>query len=87
MALEPDELYPENWKYEFRADPEKRQCVINYRSCAICNMCKREGCFEILKYICKIDFVSQQLMGNTLVRTKTLAEGFDICDFVISSNE
>ena len=33
--------------------------------------------------MCKIDFVSQELMGNTLIRTKTLAEGYDVCDFHI----
>lgn len=83
MATEPAEKYPENWKYDFRADMEKRECFIDYHSCAICNMCKREGCFDLLKYMCKIDFVSQELMGNTLIRTKTLAEGYDVCDFHI----
>ncbi|MBR2047039.1 MAG: L-2-amino-thiazoline-4-carboxylic acid hydrolase [Oscillospiraceae bacterium] len=77
MAKEPAELYPENWKYDFHVDMDKRECFMNYHSCAICNMCKREGCFDLLKYMCKIDFVSQDLMGNTLIRTKTLAEGYD----------
>lgn len=83
MAEEPKDLYPENWKYEFWADIKKRECIMNYRACAICNMCRREGCFELLKYMCKIDFVSQELMGNTLIRTKTLAEGHEVCDFHI----
>ena len=37
----------------------------------------------IMKYMYKVDFVSQELMGNTLIHTKTLAEGHDVCDFHI----
>jgi hypothetical protein len=35
--------------------------------------------------MCRLDFVIADIMGMKLVRTKTLAEGADLCDFRYSS--
>jgi hypothetical protein len=44
-------------------------------------LCRDEGCFELAKYICKMDFVLAEIMGMRLERTQTIAEGCEKCDF------
>lgn len=46
-------------------------------------MARREACFHLMPHLCKTDFAQQKLMGNTLIRTKTLGNGDDVCDFHI----
>jgi len=75
--------YPDNWKYTFTCDMSVPECTITYTRCAICRMAEREGCFHLMKHLCKTDFVQQELMGNTLIRTKTIGNGDAICDFHI----
>ncbi len=75
--------YPENWKYTFSYDMKIPECTITYSECAICHMAKREGCAHLVKYMCVIDFANQELMGNKLIRTKTLANNDSCCDFHI----
>ena len=75
--------YEENWKDTFTYDMSVPECTITYTKCAICQMAKREDCFHLMKYLCTTDFVQQELMGNTLIRTKTIGNGDEICDFHI----
>ena len=75
--------YPENWKYTFTYDLSVPECTITYTRCAICEMARRERCFHLMKYLCTTDFAQQDLMGNTLIRTKTIGNGDEICDFHI----
>lgn len=53
----------------------------DYEECGVCKLCRDEECFELAKYLCKLDFLMADIMGMKLVRSKTLAEGFDCCDF------
>ena len=53
----------------------------DYHECGICKICRDEGCFELAKYLCRLDYVIADMMGVKLVRTQTLAEGGDFCDF------
>ncbi len=53
----------------------------DYYECGVCKICQDEGCPELAKYMCRLDFVIADIMGMKLVRTKTLAEGADLCDF------
>ncbi len=75
--------YPENWKYSFTYDLSVPECTITYSRCAICEMARRENCFHLMKYLCTTDYAQQELMGNTLIRTKTIGSGDEICDFHI----
>lgn len=36
---------------------------------------------ELIKYMCQMDYISIDMMGGVLYRTKTLATGGDCCDF------
>ncbi|MBQ8994266.1 MAG: L-2-amino-thiazoline-4-carboxylic acid hydrolase [Oscillospiraceae bacterium] len=74
---------PENWHYTFSYDLDVPECTITYTKCAICQMARRENCFHLMPHLCKTDYAQQELMGNTLIRTKTIGNGDDICDFHI----
>lgn len=73
----------ENWQYSFSYDMTVPECTITYTKCAICEMARREDCFHLMPHLCKTDFAQQKLMGNTLIRTKTIGNGDEICDFHI----
>lgn len=75
--------YPENWKYSFSYNMSVPECTIIYTRCAICEMKKREGCSRLVRYMCITDFANQELMRNQLIRTKTLGNGDDCCDYHI----
>ena len=53
----------------------------DYHTCGICNLCRDEDCFELAKYLCRMDYVLADMMQMKLIRTKTIAEGADSCDF------
>ncbi len=53
----------------------------DYHTCGICNLCRDECCFELAKYLCRMDYVLADMMQMKLIRTKTIAEGADSCDF------
>lgn len=74
---------PENWQYTFSYDMSVPECSITYTKCAICEMARREGCFHLMPHLCKTDYAQQELMGNTLIRTKTIGNGDNVCDFHI----
>jgi hypothetical protein len=54
---------------------------LNYTACGICKLSQQEGCADLAKKMCKFDYVSAEMMGAKLQRTKTLANGDNMCDF------
>ncbi len=69
------ELLPGNGVYDLGYD---------YLECGICKLCQDEGCTELAKYLCRLDFMFADVMGLHLERTSTLAEGGKKCDFRFS---
>ncbi len=85
-SLQHDPLFTnnsENWQYTFSYDLSVPECSITYTKCAICQMARREGCFHLMPHLCKTDYAQQELMGNKLIRTKTIGNGDKVCDFHI----
>lgn len=70
-----------NWVLDVLPKCEEYDLGYNYYECGICKLCKDEGCPELARYLCKLDYMMADLMNAKLVRTKTLAEGGDMCDF------
>ena len=54
---------------------------MDYSECGICKICADEGCPEIARYLCRLDYVMADMLGVKLVRTKTISEGGEVCDF------
>lgn len=70
-----------NWVLDVLPRCEEYDLGYDYHECGICKICKDEGCFELAKYLCQFDFMMADLMNAKLVRTTTIAEGGDLCDF------
>lgn len=73
--------YENDWVVSFIEGNEDFVFGFDYYECGVCKLCRDEGCFELAKYMCRLDFLMVGLMGIRLERTKTLAEGGDFCDF------
>jgi hypothetical protein len=73
-----DEEY--GWASEF---PESDAYIaVNMTRCGLAKWFKEQGVPEIAPIACEGDFVWEEFMtGLELVRTKTIADGDDICDF------
>lgn len=54
---------------------------LDYHRCGICRLCEDEGCPELARYLCRLDFGMADIMGVELERTQTIAEGAAFCDF------
>lgn len=78
--------YPMNWFYYFENVPGKEEYYITHKECGICKLAKQEGCPEITKYLCMMDYYTFELQGAVLDRTKTLGYGDDECNFHVMSN-
>ena len=70
-----------NWVVDVLPKCDAYDLGYDYHECGICKICRDEGCFEIAKYLCRLDFIMADMMGVKLVRTKTVADGGDFCDF------
>lgn len=54
---------------------------IDYTECAVCKFFASQGAADFTRYVCLYDYPHSALTGTGLVRTTTLAEGADRCDF------
>ena len=70
-----------NWVVDVLPKCSEFDYGLDYHECGICKICRDENCFELAKYLCRLDFVIADMMGVKLIRTKTLAEGYEVCDF------
>ena len=83
-----EETYKRNYKNDWLVDViekgENYAFGLDYHECGVCKLCQDEGCPEYAKYLCRLDFMTSDMMGVRLERTMTLAEGNPICDFRFS---
>lgn len=73
--------YENDWVVDILEGNEQYELGYDYHECGVCKLCRDEGCFELAKYLCKLDFVMADMMGMRLERTQTIAEGAAYCDF------
>ena len=74
-------LYENDWVWDIVDKDEQYDGGYDYTECGVCKLFKDEGDFELAKYVCKLDFVMFDMIGITLTRTKTIADGDNSCDF------
>ena len=79
------EEYPMNWFYYFETVPGKDEYYITHKQCGICKLTKQEGCEEITKHLCMMDYYTFEMQWAVLDRTKTLGYGDDECNFHLMS--
>ena len=73
--------YPMDWKFTFEFHPEVPEYYITHTECGICKLGQKEGLFHLVKYMCTMDFASYEFQGVKLIRTKTIGNGDDCCNF------
>ena len=73
--------YENDWVVDILEGTDQYELGYDYHECGICRLCQDEGCFELAKYLCRLDFVLADIIGMDLFRTQTIAEGADFCDF------
>lgn len=81
------------WVSQQRRDPQDFVCVFvegdgksfdfgfDYLECGICKFFHRQNAHEFARYMCRLDFPYAEAMGTKLIRTSTIAEGGEKCDF------
>jgi len=74
--------YPGNWVAEFvEGDGKTFDYGLDIKECGICKYYHAQGADELAPYLCLSDYVVSEVFDRGLVRSKTLAEGADVCDF------
>jgi hypothetical protein len=74
--------YPGDWVYTFvEGDGVEFDYGLDYTECAICKLFHAHDADELVPYLCVADFAHSRAFDTGLVRTMTLAEGGDRCDF------
>jgi hypothetical protein len=75
-------IYPGDWVYTFvEGDGVGFDYGLDYTECAICKLFQAHDAGELVPYLCVADFAHSRAFDTGLVRTMTLAEGGDRCDF------
>jgi len=75
-------LYPEGYVFSFvNGYGSEFDYGIDYAECGGCKFLHKQGASELAPYICTADIVYSELFGWGLTRTKTIAEGYEKCDF------
>ena len=73
--------YANDWVVDVLPKCDAYQFGFNYLECGVCKLCRDEKCPELAKYLCSLDYMLVDMMGIKLERTKTLAQGDELCDF------
>lgn len=73
--------YKNDWVGELVKGKKIDEFSFNYSACGICKLCQQEGCAGLAKQMCRFDYVSAEMRGAELKRTKTIADGDGMCDF------
>jgi hypothetical protein len=75
-------LYPGGYVFSFiEGDGSEFDYGVDYSECGGCKFLSKQGAPELAPYVCTADIIYSELFGWGLTRTKTIAEGFDKCDF------
>ncbi len=70
------------WEFEFvEGDGEDFDWGVNYTKCALHTFMCDQGAEELAPYACLSDIPMSDALGWGTIRTETLAEGFDKCNF------
>jgi hypothetical protein len=74
--------YPGNYVFNYvKGDNENFDYGVDYIECAVCKFLEKQNAHELAPFICPVDILYSDILGWGLIRTKTLAEGKNKCDF------
>jgi L-2-amino-thiazoline-4-carboxylic acid hydrolase-like protein len=74
--------YPANWVVAFvSGEGRDFDYGYDYTECALVKYLKAHGAGEVAPYVCLTDFIRSRTYGTGLRRSKTLAQGDNVCNF------
>jgi len=73
--------YPADWVFEFVEGGDKYLYGYDIKECAIHKFWRDQGLEELVPYLCLTDWAKWKVMEVSVDRTKTVANGHDVCDF------
>jgi hypothetical protein len=74
--------YPDGYVFDFiEGDGLTFDYGVDYLECASCKFLTKQGALELAPFLCTVDILYSEALGWGLMRTKTLAEGAEKCDF------
>ena len=76
-----------DWVFEFSFNPDVPEYYITYRQCGVCMIGKQENLSFLLPHMYVMDYPTIEFSGGKLLRTKTLGNGDDCCDFHVVKAE
>lgn len=68
-----------DWKYTYQKGND--EIFYNITKCGVCRLAERENCLDYLPCMCRMDYPKYKLVGAKLIRSKTLANHDECCDF------
>ena len=75
-------IYPYNWAAHYvEGDGKEFDYGTDYVECGIAKICHKFEADDLVPFICLLDLLESNILGLGLARTKTLADGDNICDF------
>jgi len=84
-AISQKRLYPDDWVFEIvEGDGQTFDFGVDYTECGIVKYLTREGAPELAPYLCWLDYPMCRSMRVKLVRTETIAQGCERCNFRFS---
>ena len=73
--------YENDWVVDVLGPCDEYDLGYDYTECGVVKLCRDEGCSDLAKYLCRLDFLLSSQIGLDLKRTGTLADGDAKCDF------
>ena len=78
-------IYKMDWEFTYEKKEDEFYCT--YTKCGVCKLAAIEHVEEFLPCMCKMDYAKFELLGAELIRTKTLSNGDECCNFHVIKNE
>ena len=73
--------YPMDWLFDFSYDLSVPEYFVTYHECGVCKIARQENMMFLMPHMCVMDYPTIEYKGGKLIRTKTLGNGDDCCDF------
>ncbi len=81
-AASRERRHPGDWVFTvIDGDGEEFDYGIDFTECGVCKFFHSHGVDELVPFLCESDFPVSEMTGTGLVRTTTLAEGAERCNF------
>ncbi len=73
--------YPMDWVFDFSYDLSVPEYFVTYHECGVCKIAQQEDMMFLMPHMCVMDYPTIEYKKGHLIRTKTLGQGDDCCDF------